>query len=235
MGISLRFLDISSPDPKEIDIIFYAPETEGSGFFRPGDLYTVHASKPTGHYPWHPSSYMADSIKAPLMCDYIRHEAPSQFLLKDSGIKKLGIFTGAWRAWNTDSADIGKLFANFTCQFSADGQYLIADRAVTNNGAVTHIHSVYSYSKEKDRYLMTVTGVPETRPFSIPIAYNGDSLIYYSEVFDNGNKKFARTLDIFLSATSYIFLVQSSENGWYWHTDTEGRATKVGPPRMTAP
>jgi hypothetical protein len=229
IGISLRFLDISSPDPKEIDIIFYAPETEGSGFFRPGDLYTVTASKPTGRYPWRPSSHMADSTKVPLMCDYIRHEASSPPALKDSGIKKLSVFTGSWHVWNTDSADKGKLFADFTCNFSPDGRYLITDRAVTNNGAVTNIHSVYSYNTEKDSYSMTVIGVPGAKPFNVPIECKGDSLIYYSEVTDNGKRKYARTIDIFLSATSYIFLVQSSENGWYWSTDTEGKATKVDP------
>jgi hypothetical protein len=228
-GISARFLDVSSPDPKEVNVILSSPE--GQGFYRPGDLYIISASKVVRGTIWRAVTYMADAVKAPLICDSIRHEASSPHLLKDSGIKKLSVFTGNWRAWNTDSADKGKIFAVFTCQFSPNGQYLISDRVVTNNGAVTNIHSTYSYSKEKDSYSMTVIGVPGAQPFTVPIAYEGDSLIYHTEYTDSGKKKYARTLDIFLSTTSYIFLVQSSENGWYWHTDAEGKATKVESPK----
>jgi len=236
LGVSLRFLDVSSADPKEIDILFFAPE--GNAFYHPGDIYRVRAY-PWDHrpptYPWRSSSYLADTTREPLICDRITRLSPSSHVLKDSGIKKLSVFTGNWHAWNTDSADKGKIFADFTCQFSPNGQYLIADRVVTNHGAVTNVHSIYSYNKNKDDYSLTVIGVPGEQPFTVPIAYEGDSLIYYGEYTDKGKKMYARTLDIFLSPVSYIFLVQSSENGWCWHTNSEGRATKAHPPEMAKP
>jgi hypothetical protein len=232
-GILARFLDVSSPDPKEVGVILFSPE--GQGFYRPGDLYVISASKAVSHTAWRPLSHMADSIKAPLECVQIRHEGSFPHPLKDSGIKKLSAFTGKWHAWNTDSAGKGKIFAVFTCQLSPDGQYLIADRVVTINGAVTNVHSIYSYSKDKDDYSETIIGVPGMQPFTVPIAYKGDSLIYHSEYTANGKKMYARTLNIFLSPTSYIFLIQSSENGSYWHTDAEGRATKADPPETAKP
>jgi hypothetical protein len=115
------------------------------------------------------ASPLADSVKDPLICDRIRHEASSPHVLKDTGIKKLSVFAGTWRAWSADSAGKGKISAVSTCQFSPNGQYLIADQVVTNNGAVTNDLSVYSYNKEKDEFALTVLGIPGMQPFTTSI------------------------------------------------------------------
>ncbi len=45
-----------------------------------------------------------------------------------------------------------------------------------------------------------------------------------SENTINGKKMYNRTLNVFLSASSYIYLIQSSADGEHWKTDGMGKA-----------
>jgi hypothetical protein len=152
-------------------------------------------------------------------------------VLKDSGIKKLSVFLGTWRAENSpDTGGNVNTSAVYTCQMSAYGNYLIADQRVTSNGKTTNNLSIYSYDPVKDTYLLSLVGVPGMQPFSIPVTYKGDELYYLNEYMDNGKKVYGRTVNIFLSPTSYIFKVQSSRDGVVWITSMEGKATKIPSP-----
>jgi hypothetical protein len=65
-------------------------------------------------------------------------------------------------------------------------------------------------------------------PFTVPLAYSGDTLIFHSEYTDNGAKKYNRTLNIFSSSTSYRYVIQNSSDGVNWQTAGEGRSVKLG-------
>jgi hypothetical protein len=47
----------------------------------------------------------------------------AQKVSKDTGLKKLSVFIGSWHA----AADSGSISADFTCSWSPNGKYMIAD------------------------------------------------------------------------------------------------------------
>jgi hypothetical protein len=147
-------------------------------------------------------------------------------VLKDGGLKKLNVFVGAWQAEATDSANKGKISAVNTCRMSPNGGFLIADQSVTINGATTNNLSIYSYNAGTDDYTLTIVGIPGREPFTVPIAYHGDTLIYHGAYTDNGRRYYNRTLNIFNAPDSYIYLIQSSEDSVHWQTNGEGRSVK---------
>jgi len=149
-------------------------------------------------------------------------------VLTGGGVKKLEVFVGTWRAEATDSASKGKISAVNTCAWSPNGGYLIADQSVTMNGASTNNLSIYSYNPGTDDYTLTLVGIPGRAPFTVPIAYRGDTLIYHSAYTDNGRRYYNRTLNIFSSPREYVYLIQSSEDSIHWQTNGEGRSRKVG-------
>ena len=152
-------------------------------------------------------------------------------VLKDSGMKKLAVFLGSWRAENSpDTNGNVNISAVYTCQWSPNGNYLIADQRVTSNGRTTNNLSIYSYDPQKDTYLLSLVGVPGMQPFSIPVTYKGDELYYLNEYMDNGKKVYGRTVNTFFSPTSYTYKVQSSADGVVWITSMEGKAVKTGGP-----
>ena len=148
-------------------------------------------------------------------------------VLGDKGLAKLGVFIGTWKAESTDSANAGKVSAEYTCTWSANGNFLIADQKVSNHGTSTNNLSIYSYNTTADDYTLTLVGIPGMAPFTIPVAYSGDTLIYHSEYTSEGKKMYNRTLNIFSSPTDYKFLIQNSTDGVNWRTDGEGVARKV--------
>ena len=150
-------------------------------------------------------------------------------VLKDSELKKLGIFIGKWKAENDpDSTGKSGISATYTCQWSANGGYLIADQQVMNNGQSTNNLSIYNYNPQKDTYTLSLVGIPGMQPFSILVTYKGDELYYLSDYTDNAGKKvYTRTVNSFLSATSYTFKVQSSADGEHWVTSMQGKARKL--------
>jgi hypothetical protein len=155
--------------------------------------------------------------------------AQSPVVLKDSGLRKLGVFAGTWRGENDpDSTGKSPVVAISTCQWSPNGKYLVCDQRVTNQGATTNNLSIYSRDPDKDGYTLTLVGIPGMQPFSIPITYKGDEFYYLgSYTDDKGKKVYTRTVNTFLSTTSYTFKVQSSEDGEHWTTSIQGKSTKI--------
>lgn len=149
-------------------------------------------------------------------------------ILKDAGIKKLSVFLGTWKAESAvDAKHPEKTSAVYTCQWSANGLYLIADQLVNHDGKETNNLSIYHYNPEKDDYTLSLVGIPGMQPFTVPVTYKGDTLFYTGEYTDNGKKVYNRTLNIFLSPTSYIYMIQTSGDGVNWRTDGEGTARKM--------
>ena len=140
---------------------------------------------------------------------------------------KLRVFIGTWKAESTDSANAGKVSSVYACTWSPNGNFLIADQKVSNHGALTNNLSIYNYNAATDDYTLTLVGIPGMAPWTVPIAYSGDTLIYHSEYTSDGKKMYNRTLNVFLSATNYKFLIQSSPDGTNWRTDGEGLARKI--------
>jgi hypothetical protein len=155
--------------------------------------------------------------------------AQSPAVLKENGIKRLAVFIGTWQAENDpDSSGKSATSALYTCQWSTNGNYLIADQKVTNMGTTTNNLSIYSYNPDKDGYTLSLVGIPGMEPFSIPVTYKGDELYYLGSYSDNSGKKiYTRTVNAFLSSTDYTFKVQSSEDGVHWVTSMQGKAHKI--------
>ena len=155
--------------------------------------------------------------------------AQTPVVLKENGLKKLSAFIGTWKAENDpDSSGKSATSAIYTCEWSANGNYLIADQKVTTNGTTTNNLSIYHYNVDKDDYTLTVVGVPGMETFTIPVTYKGDELYYLGSYTDNNGKKiYTRTVNTFLSASSYTFKVQSSEDGERWATSISGKSTKI--------
>jgi hypothetical protein len=147
-------------------------------------------------------------------------------VLRDSGLKKLSAFLGTWHAQGSGAAD-KNISANYTCQWSVNGKFLVADQLVNNNGTITNNLSIYSYNPATDDYTLSLIGIPGMQPFTIPVAYSRDTLIYHSENTENGKKTYNRTLNIFFSTSHYKYVVQSSADGLNWTTNGEGEAQKT--------
>lgn len=148
-------------------------------------------------------------------------------VLTNTGLKKLEVFVGSWRAEATDSANKGKVSAVNTCGWSPNGRFLIADQIVNINGTQTNNLSIYSYNPASDDYTLTIVGIPGRGPSTVPIAYRGDTLIYHSAYTYKGKRYFNRTLNIFSSSGNYSYQIQSSEDSIHWQTNGEGRSVKV--------
>jgi hypothetical protein len=145
----------------------------------------------------------------------------SPVVLKDSGLKKLAVFIGTWKAENDpDSSGAtgasggaggsggSAVSAVYTCQWSANGNYLVADQQVMVGGNTTNNLSIYNYNSKQDTYTLSLVGVPGMQPFSILVTYKGDELYYLSDYTDNSGKKmYNRTVNSFLSPNSYTFKV----------------------------
>ena len=139
-------------------------------------------------------------------------------VLKDSGLQKLKVFLGTWRALGSDSSRISAIN---TCRWSPNGKFLVADQQVTNNGVTTNNLSIYNYNAETDDYTLTLVGLKGMGPFTVPITYHGDTLVY-----EGGSAN--RTLNIFESMERYRYVIQSSaDGGKSWKTVGEGWSAKV--------
>jgi len=149
-------------------------------------------------------------------------------VLTGEGLKKLGVFIGTWKAESVvDSAHPNPISATYTCQWSPNGRYLVADQLVNNNGKETNNLSIYNYNAEKGDYTLSLVGVPGMQPWSIGVIARGDTLFYNSEYMNDGKKVYNRTLNIFKSGTDYVYKIQFSDDGVNWRTDGEGKARKV--------
>jgi hypothetical protein len=156
-----------------------------------------------------------------------RAQAPSARVLTGEGLKKLGVFLGTWKAESVvDAAHPGPISATYTCQWSPNGRYLVADQLVNNNGKETNNLSIYTYNVETGNYTLSLVGIPGMQPFSIGVVAKGDTLFYNSEFMNGGKKVYNRTLNVFSSTTDYIYKVQFSHDGVNWRTDGEGKARK---------
>lgn len=163
-----------------------------------------------------------------LICGFVSPVcAQTTRVLTGAGLKKLDAFVGTWKAEATDSANKGKILAVNTIRWSPNEGFLIADQNVTMGGGTTNNLSIYSYDPATDSYVLTIVGVPGRAPFTVPIAYRGDTLIYHSAYTDGGQRYYNRTLNIFRSAEEYVYLVQSSSDSLHWETHGEGRSMRV--------
>ena len=156
-------------------------------------------------------------------------DGQSPQVLKGTGLHKLDAFLGTWRAEATDSASKGKISAVNTIRWSPGGGFLIADQSVTIGDTHTNNLSIYSYNPGSDDYTLTIVGIPGRGPFSIPIAYSGDTLVYHSAYTDGGQRYYNRTLNIFKTPGEYVYLIQSSTDSVRWQTSGEGRSVKEKP------
>ena len=149
-------------------------------------------------------------------------------VLKDAGLQKLSVFLGTWKAASTDTGEAGKISAVSTGSWSANGDFLVVEQVVNNHGKKGSNLSIFSYNAATDDYTLTLVGIAGMAPFTVPMAYSGDTLIFHSEYTDNGAKKYNRTLNIFSSPASYRYVIQNSSDGFNWQTAGEGRAEKAG-------
>lgn len=152
---------------------------------------------------------------------------PARVLTGD-GLQKLNVFLGTWKAESVvDAAHPAAVSATYTCQWSPNGRYLVADQLVNNNGKETNNLSVYSYNADKGDYTLSLVGIPGMQPFSIGVVARGDTLFYNSEFMNGGKKVYNRTLNIFSSTESYVYKIQFSDDGVNWRTDGQGKAAKI--------
>jgi hypothetical protein len=157
-----------------------------------------------------------------------RAQAPSARVLTGEGVKKLSVFLGTWKAESlVDAGHPEKTSAVYTCQWSPNGRYLVADQLVNNNGKETNNLSIYTYNPDKGDYTLSLVGIPGMEPFSIGVLARGDTLFYNTEFMNAGKKVYHRTLNIFASPVSYVYKIQFSDDGVNWRTDGEGKARKM--------
>jgi hypothetical protein len=154
--------------------------------------------------------------------------AQSPRVLTGEGVKKLSVFIGTWKAESVvDAGHPEPISATYTCQWSPNGRYLVADQLVNNNGKETNNLSIYNYNADKGDFTLSLVGVPGMAPWSIGVLARGDTLFYNSEFMNGGKKVYNRTLNIFNSATDYVYKIQFSDDGVNWRTDGEGKARKM--------
>jgi hypothetical protein len=154
--------------------------------------------------------------------------AQTAAVLTSSGLAKLQVFAGTWQAQG-DPDGSGKTppSAVTTCQWSANGQYLVCDQLVKMDGNAINNLSIYSYDAQKNAYTLSIVGVPGRAPFAIPITAVGDTLFYNSEWTSDGVTHYGRTLNIFSSATAYTYMVQNSDDKITWQTQAQGWSKKI--------
>lgn len=153
--------------------------------------------------------------------------AGKALVLKEAGLKKLGVFLGTWKAESTDTGAAGKISAVSTGSWSPIGDFLVVEQVVDNNGTKTNNLSIFQYNPATDDYTLTLVGIPGMAPFTVPMAYSGDTLVFHSEYTDNGVKKYNRTLNVFSSPKSYRYIIQNSTDSVNWQTAGAGRSVKV--------
>jgi hypothetical protein len=146
-------------------------------------------------------------------------------ILNEPGVKKLGIFLGTWRSEITGAND---QYSVNTCRWSANGKYLICDQLLTNGKKKTDDLAIYSYNPAKNDYQVSLVGIPGGGPFSIPVTFKGDDLIYTGAFIKNGKKIYDRTINTFLSSSYYTYKVQASKDSTKWKTLSEGVGFKTG-------
>lgn len=149
-------------------------------------------------------------------------------VLKDPGIKKLSVFLGTWKAASTDTGEAGKISAVSTGSWSANGDFLVVEQVVDNHGKKSNNLSIFQYNPGTDDYTLTLVGIPGMAPFTVPLTYRGDTLIFHSEWTEKVMKKYNRTLNIFSSTTSYRYIIQNSSDSTHWETAGEGKSERVG-------
>jgi hypothetical protein len=146
-------------------------------------------------------------------------------ILHATGMKKLSVFLGTWKGENKPGSS-NNTKSITSCSWSLNGRYLICDQLIDQAGVRSNNLSIYSYDSLHDSYLLSLVGIPNTEPFSIPMTAHGDTLIYTGSYTDNGKKIFTRTLNIFGSSSFYLFISQYSTDGDSWINTLEGSASK---------
>jgi hypothetical protein len=147
-------------------------------------------------------------------------------ILIDNGVKKLSVFLGTWKGENKPGSE--QVTTSVTsCGWSLNGRYLVCDQLVDQPAGKSNNLSIYNYDSLHDSYLLSIVGLPNTDPFSIPVTARGDTLIYSGAYTDQGKKIFTRTLNIFKSSSFYIFITQYSSDSTSWITTHEGSASKI--------
>lgn len=73
------------------------------------------------------------------------------------------------------------------------GKYLVCDQTVTRDKNESNNQDIYSYNAAKDDFKLLLVGIPGVEPFSIPVTYKGDELVYSSNDMQDGKKVFNRT------------------------------------------
>jgi hypothetical protein len=146
-------------------------------------------------------------------------------ILQATGINKLSIFLGTWKGENKPGSS-NNTNSTTSCSWSLNGRYLICDQLIDQSGVRSNNLSIYSYDTSHDSYLLSLVGIPNTDPFSIPMSARGDTLIYSGSYMDKGKKIFTRTLNIFRNSSFYIFISQYSTDGDSWTNTLEGSASK---------
>lgn len=149
-------------------------------------------------------------------------------VLKEAGLRKLGVWLGTWKAESTDTGAAGKVLAVSTGNWSANGNFLLVDQVVNNAGVKSDHLNVFAYNASTDDYTLTLVGIKGAAPWTVPLAYRGDTLIFHTSWMENGTKRYNRTLNVFSSPTNYRYIIQNSTDSLNWQTAGEGRAEKVG-------
>lgn len=171
-------------------------------------------------------------VKTFIVITFLAFSSPAfsqvSHVLNQPGLKKLSVFVGKWKSETTTNNAAANVYAITTCKWSANGNYLIADQEVHNNGLVTNNLAIYSYDAKTDAYKLSLVGVPNMAPFAIPVLANGDQFIYPGNYTDNNGKKvYTRTLNNFLSSSLYTYQIQSSTDSFHWTTSVEGRSVRI--------
>ncbi len=147
-------------------------------------------------------------------------------ILKYPGLQKLNIFLGTWKS-QTNPGSQEQDSAIYSCQWSLNGKFLICDQKVSNQGKQSNNLAIYDYDSVKDSYTLSIVGIPGVGPFDMPVKSIKDTLIYSGQYSDNGETVYTRTLNIFITSSKYIYLVQTSKDSLKWSNVLEGTATRI--------
>jgi hypothetical protein len=83
---------------------------------------------------------------------------------------------------------------------------------VDNKGTKTNDLSIYNHNMATDVNTLSLVGVPGMAPFTLPIAYQGDTLIYHSEYMYHGTKMYNRRLNVFRTSSNHTYFIYSASD-----------------------
>lgn len=146
-------------------------------------------------------------------------------VLKGSGLDKLKVLIGTWKTVTNVSNARSSVS---TITFSPDRQFIISDQIIENAGRQMNSLSVYTYNARGDSYAMTTLGTQGMAPFTIPLTFKGDVMIFTGGSYlNNGKKVYNRTINTFINPKCYTYAVQTSADSINWRATMEGNTIKT--------